>query len=373
MRALTEHVPVGFREILTAITGDVAIQDPVSEHIEAGFETATYFPSARAALVAALRDAGLSADDTVIIPAYACHALASAVESVATPQFVDVDSETYNIDLDEVRAVAATADAIVPVHLFGLPVEMTAVRRIADIHDLVVIEDAAQALGAALTDTSVGTYADYCVFSFRFTKEVTTYKGGVLLSDGAEVTTTVEPNRTAPLALGAVKSFNATFSALPGPAYEPIRRCLLDPLFRSTAETVGTTGSRQLTTFQARLLETQLDELPARVPQRRSYAARFDRGIEGPVTLPTDPGAHTYFRYPVLVDSGDKSRICRTLRSRGIGVSEMYSYTLAPSGEYPIAADLADRVMDLPVHAGLRTSDVEYIISVFNEVVERDK
>ncbi|MXR19471.1 DegT/DnrJ/EryC1/StrS family aminotransferase [Halobacterium bonnevillei] len=371
MRAVTEWIPVGVRDIWEATSDDECPTAPVVDRIEANVTSEMAFPTARAALVAALTDAGLNADDEVVLPAYTCHALVSAVEAVATPRFVDIEPTSFTMDLDALAAVAPTAVAVVPVHLFGALVDMSRIREIAEQHDLVVIEDAAQALGAAVSTSTVGSHSDYCVFSFRFSKEVTTHKGGLLVGSDIGPLTPTSPDYTAIPRLAATKVADGALGVIPGRVYEQLRRQVLDPFFTSTAAVIGETAPRPLTPAQRRLLDRQLAELADRVQTRRDHARRYAMNLEGPIQMPVDSPNHTYFRYPVLVPPEQRANICRALRRKGVGVSTMYDYTVAPEGEADIAERVAASVVNLPVHAGLDTSTVERISTVFNRVIKR--
>lgn len=373
MRALTEWIPVDAEDLWRATMDDKSVTAPVRDRICADFGMEVAYPSARAALVGAFVDAGLGSDDEVILPAYACYALVEAVEAVATPIFVDVDPCSFTLDLNALERTADEAKAVVPVHPYGETVDMAQVREIANRHELVVVEDAAQALGAALINQNVGSYADYCVFSFRFSKEVTTYKGGILLGDTIKTGGQSDPDRAAPLRLGATKAANVMLGCLPGRMYEPLRHRVLNPLFTSSAESIGPTAPRPLTPGQRRLLDIQLNALADRVAQRREHAKRYATRLGGSVKTPSESAHHTYFRYPVLVSPEARKSICRDLRREGIGVSTMWDYTVAPDGEAKNAERVATRVVNLPVHAGLNLDTVDRISTVFNRIVREHK
>lgn len=367
MRALTERVSVNYRDLVAAQTSSADI--PV-ERLSPVFKAVREFPSARSAIAAALSDAGLGTNDRVLIPGYTCHALVAAVKQVATPVFIDIDPSELNMDLSALAEAAPTASAVIPVHLFGNVIDMTAVSKIAEKHDLVVIEDAAQAIGATIDDPTVAANSDYCVFSFRFSKEVTSHVGGLLLGDEFSESDPAPPDRSAPLKLALVSVIDSMLATLPGGIYEPIRRRLLDPLFRATAETVGDEGPRSLSEFQRSLVAIQLERLSDRVETRREHAQRYGRMLSGPVSTPPESPKHTYFRYSVLVPANRRDQICQTMRRNGIGVSTMYSYCVAPTGECENAEQVARRVINLPIHADLTKRDIKHISSTFNRVVQ---
>lgn len=370
MKALTEHITVGYRDLLTTAIDSNAFLSPAGL-VDSAFETAIEFPSGRSAIVAALTDAGFDKEDRVILPGYTCHALVAAVQEVATPMFIDISLDEFTMDLTKLEDAAKDASGVVPVHLYGNPMDMETVQDIADEHDLVIIEDAAQALGAATVDSTVGQASDYCVFSFRFSKEVTTHVGGLLLGDTLQFKKTSSPDRFAPVKFAMVKTTNTILETLPGPIYESLRRTVMDPLFRSTAETINETDPRPFSTYQRRLLSIQLDGLSERVQTRRKHAHTYSQGLSGPICTPSESPDHTYFRYPVLVPGDARDDICRELRRKGVGVSTMYSYSVSPPGTCENAEEAARRMVIPPVHAALSERMVKRIMTAFNEVVER--
>ena len=133
----------------------------------------------------ALMAAGIEAGDEVIIPPYTFFATASAVvEANATPVFVDIDRETFNIDPAAIEAaITKRTRAIIPVHLGGLPCDMDAIMAIAQRHGLVVIEDAAHAHGSAYKGRRVGGIGHMGSFSFQSSKNLTCGEGGIIVTN----------------------------------------------------------------------------------------------------------------------------------------------------------------------------------------------
>ncbi|MEW6423863.1 MAG: LegC family aminotransferase [Bacillota bacterium] len=142
-----------------------------------------------AAIHLALRLLGIGPGDEVIVPALTFIATANpVVYAGATPVVVDVDPLTWNIDPDEVeRAVTGRTRAVIPVHLYGNPADMSRLMDVARRHGLYVIEDAAEALGAMYDGRHVGTFGDIGVFSFNGNKVITTGGGGMLVTNDPEL------------------------------------------------------------------------------------------------------------------------------------------------------------------------------------------
>ncbi len=144
--------------------------------------------SATAGLHVALAAAGVGPGDEVIVPPYTFTATATSVlMHNAIPVFVDVDPRTYCLNPEKIEAfVTPSTKAIIPVHLLGHPAEMDTILKLASEHDLVVIEDCAQAPGAKYKGRLVGTMGDAGVFSFQETKNMMTGEGGMVITKDSE-------------------------------------------------------------------------------------------------------------------------------------------------------------------------------------------
>lgn len=142
-----------------------------------------------AAIEIALRAAGVSPADEVIVPAYTFVATASSVLSIgAVPVFADIEPETYMIDPAMIeRAITPKTRAIIPVHIGGAPANMGAILKIAQEHNLRVIEDAAQAHGAEWRGKRIGGMGDMATFSFQSSKNLTAGEGGAISTDNEEL------------------------------------------------------------------------------------------------------------------------------------------------------------------------------------------
>jgi dTDP-4-amino-4,6-dideoxygalactose transaminase len=137
------------------------------------------------ALQTALMAIGIDYGDEVIVPAYTFLATASAcLMAGAIPVFVDVDAETYNMSPDRIEeAITEHTRAIIPVHIGGCPADLDRIMEIARRHNLIVIEDACQAHGAAWNDRRVGAIANLGCFSFQSSKNLNAGEGGMILTD----------------------------------------------------------------------------------------------------------------------------------------------------------------------------------------------
>jgi dTDP-4-amino-4,6-dideoxygalactose transaminase len=204
-----------------------------------------------AALEVALRAADIGCGDEVIVPPYTFVATASAVLTVsATPVFVDIETDTLNIDAAQIEAaITPRTRAIIPAYIAGRPADMDVLLDVARRHDLIVIEDAAQAHGAAWRGTPVGALGDMGTFSFQASKNLNAGEGGIVLSNDAE------------LAENIWSIINVGRSRV-GQWYEH--------------PNLG--GNFRLSEFQSAILRTQLARLPAQTALRQENA-RYLRSL----------------------------------------------------------------------------------------------
>jgi dTDP-4-amino-4,6-dideoxygalactose transaminase len=198
------------------------------------------------ALEIVLRALGVGCGDEVIVPPYTFVATASAVLAVgATPVFVDIQGDTWNIDPVLIEpAITPRTKAIIPVHIAGRPADMDAVLSIAQKHHLFVIEDAAQAHGAEWRGSKVGALGHFGTFSFQASKNLNAGEGGMIISNDEELADAA----WSVTHVGRVRS---------GRWYEH--------------RVLG--GNYRLTEFQSALLRTQLKRLPEQTVRRADNAA----------------------------------------------------------------------------------------------------
>jgi perosamine synthetase len=287
--------------------------------------------SGTAALHIALAAAGVGPGDEVIVPALSFIATAQAVlQQGATPVFADVDPLTYNLDpADAARRVTPRTRAIVPVHLHGLPADMDALGDLARRHGLTVIEDAAQAHGAAYKGRAAGTLGAMAAFSLNSTKNLPAGEGGLFVTDSEEL---------------HARAARVRFDGLEPPSkWDPSH-----PL-DDEADALATLRGwmylpGELTSALARSQLRRLDETTAR---SRANAARLGErlarlpGVEPPV-VPADR-THVFHKYRVRLDPGGaglaltpqalRDRTLEALRAEGV---EAVLWQTAPLPSHPL-------------------------------------
>jgi len=312
-------------------------------------EFATYCHADRAvatsngttALHAALAACGIGEGDIVVTTPFSFVATANAVRFCgARPVFADVDPETCNLDPAAVRETireAGEVDAILPVHLYGLPAEMGELAAIADEHDAALVEDAAQAHGASIDGDRVGSFGDAAAFSFYPTKNMTTGEGGMVVTDRTDV------------AERAARFVNHGRDG-------NYRHVELGHNFR-------------MTNLAAAIGRVQLKRLGRFVRARRDAAARLtDALADSEIQTPPDPDGvtHAYHQYTVTVP--DRDRLAAHLDDRGVDTGVYYPTPIHEQPAYegvdadcPVAERAADRVLSVPVHPGLSDGDIDRV------------
>jgi UDP-4-amino-4,6-dideoxy-N-acetyl-beta-L-altrosamine transaminase len=325
-----------------------------------------------AALHAACAVAGLGPGDEVLVPALTFLASANCARYVgAEPVFVDVDPRSGLIDVDHAaRLVGPNTRAIIPVHLNGRPVDLPAIRALADAHDLCVIEDAAHALGARTRDTRIGDcrYSDMAIFSFHPVKHVTTGEGGAITTNEPELQAALEVFRSH----GMVRDPAQLQHPSPGPWYYE-------------QHTLG--YNYRITDLQCALGLSQLTKLERFVARRRALAARYHvllENIEGvePVAIGTPDTLSAYHLYAVHIDfeTLGRARAQVVAALRELGILTQVHYIPVPAqpyyvdrgadpSRYPGALAYYEGILSLPLYPAMRDEDVDRVVEALSQVL----
>ncbi|MDQ2625172.1 MAG: DegT/DnrJ/EryC1/StrS family aminotransferase [Actinomycetota bacterium] len=318
-----------------------------------GGRTTVAVNSGTSGLHLGLLAAGIGTGDEVIVPSFTFAATANSVALTgATPVFADIDPETFCLDPGAVAAaVTERTRAIMPVHLYGHPADMHALRGIADAHGLDVFEDAAQAHGASLDSRPVGTFGRFAMFSLYPTKNMTSGEGGMVSSDDDVA--------------------------------HRVRLLRNQGMERQYAnELVG--FNARMTDIHAAIGRVQLGKLPAWTAQRQANAAFLDAHLEGVVTPPVRPGAvHVYHQYTIRLAGAtgpERDAVVAALKSEHqVGSGVYYPIPnhrlaslehFAPGLELPETERAAAEVVSLPVHPSLSPADLERIVAAVNQTVK---
>lgn len=311
-----------------------------------GVKHAVAVSSGTAALHLALLAHGIGPGDEVITTPFTFIATANAVlYAGARPVFVDICADTFNLDPNLIeRAITARTKAILPVHLYGHPADMVALGEIAARHGLVIIEDAAQAHGAAIGERQVGAFGTGC-FSFYATKNVVTGEGGLVTTGDDQVAERLRLLRSH----GQRERYHH--------------------------EVLG--YNYRLTDLQAAIGLAQLERLEEFTCRRIANAAYLSTHIRNVVTPRTRPGyRHVYHQYTVR-GPGDRDDVARRLNAAGIGTSVHYPVPVHHQKVYldlgyqdhlPVAEQASREVLSLPVHPGLAPGELERIVQAVGQL-----
>lgn len=339
--------------------------------------------SGRAALYALLR--ALKEEHPgrpqVILPAYACPALVPAIQQAGLqPRLIDVNPRTLDFNAGEVRAaLGEQVLAVLYVHPFGLPQPIHLILRMAQAAGVVVIEDAAQALGSRLKSRPVGTWGDFGLFSLGPGKPLSTGGGGVLCANspaGQSLLAQAWEHLSAPIRPQASLSLLrlAAMRVLLSPRGWALASHLRLQRY-GNSEMGRRFGKRTLTAPQARVGLAQLGRLDAINGARRQRAESLLVALDDcpDLLFPALPlgAAPIYLRLPLLApDEATRDRLVAALHAAGLGAGRMYEKSLPQlfpalrQGDYPGAAAVAGRLLTLPTHHYLTPADIVRIASV---------
>jgi perosamine synthetase len=323
-------------------------EEKFAEYI--GVKHAVAVSSGTTALHLALLAAGIGPNDEVITTPFTFAATGNSVLHVgAKPVFIDIDNKTYNLNPENIeKVITDKTKAVMPVHLYGQPAEMDSIIQIAEDHDLIVIEDAAQAHGAVYKGKKTGSLGDMGCFSFYPTKNMTTSEGGIITTENEDM---AEKARV-------LRSHGES---------ERYTHVVLGYNFRMTdiAAAIGIVQLKKLDKFNEK-----------RIENAKYLTERIDKinGITAPFV--DDDVKHVYHQYTVRVGKSKRNELMEFLNSRGIGTGIHYPKPiydqklykeLGFSASCPEADAASSDVLSLPVHPSLEKNDLEKIVSVLDE------
>jgi dTDP-4-amino-4,6-dideoxygalactose transaminase len=312
------------------------------------------------ALQIAMMGLGLKPGDEVITADFT---FAATVEVIAllqlTPVLVDVDPNTFNIDPEAVkRAITPRTRAIVPVHLFGQTANMDEIMSIAKEHDLFVIEDNAQAIGA----------------SFH-SREGKTYKTGTI---GHVASTSFFPSKN----LGCFGDGGAIFTNDDDLAHI-IRGIVNHGMYERYHHDVVGVNSR-LDSFQAAVLRAKLPNLDIYNESRKASAKKYDQAFKGQEHIATpfiegDCDTHVFHQYTLKITNGKRDELVKHLGENGIPCGVYYPIPLHSQqaykderyieSEFPVTNQLVKDVLSLPMHTELTDDQIDFITKTVIEFV----
>ncbi|BAU08971.1 Cys/Met metabolism pyridoxal-phosphate-dependent enzyme [Fischerella major NIES-592] len=339
--------------VLEVLTSGRYIGGPVVEGFEQqfaaynGVNECVVCNSGTDALYLALRAFNIGADDEVITTPFTFIATSEVINAVgAKPVFVDIDATTFNLDLEQLAAaITPKTKAIIPVHLFGQPVDMTALMSIANTHNLIVIEDCAQSTGATWNSQRVGSIGHIGCFSFYPTKNL----GGC--GDGGAITTN-DPEIAAKLRV--LKEHGQKN--------------------RYIHEEIGVNS--RLDAIQAAILQIKLRYLDVWNQKRQAIAFRYQQflnqvpGIIPPQEL--NGGKGVWNQYTIRVLNNKRDWVRNQLQERGVNTMIYYPRPLHlqpvyeslnyQPGQLPVSEQASQEVLSLPMFPELSEEQQDQVI-----------
>jgi perosamine synthetase len=310
--------------------------------------------SGTSALHLSLQALGVGPGDEVIVPTLTYIATVNAVRYCgATPVLVDSEPRTMNIDPAQIEGrITPRTRGIIPVHLWGHPVDMDPILDLARRRGLFVLEDAAESHGALYRGTKTGALGTAATFSFFGNKIITTGEGGMITTSDSQLANKMR--------------------LLRGQGMDPARRYWFT--------IVG--NNFRMTNIEAAIGLAQLERIEYHLEMRRKVASWYDRhlaALQDQFELPVEePWArHSHWIYTILLKNGDqfgRDELMRELAAAGIDTRPVFypMHVMPPyleaAGSYPVAESCARRGILLPTHGLLTEDDIAYIADTLRRV-----
>lgn len=305
------------------------------------------------ALLLSLRACGVKMGDEVITSGFSFFASAGVISRLgANPIFVDIDPETYNINPDQIeKKITPKTKAIMPVHLFGQCADMDPIMEVARKHNLKIVEDAAQAIGAEYKGRKAGAIGDFGCFSFFPSKNLGgAGDGGMVVTDDPEMAEMVKILRVHG---SKPKYYHSTIGY-----------------------------NSRLDTLQAAILSVKLKYLDDWTKKRREHAEVYNSAFTDlDMITPKEESFnyHIYNQYTIAVKNRDELR--NYLKEKQIGhdtyypvplhLQECYRFLGYKKGDLPVSEKKAEEVVSIPIYPELTEEEQDYVISTIKEFVTR--
>ena len=305
--------------------------------------------SGTSALHLALLSLGIGAGDEVLVPSFTFAATANSVALTgAKPIFVDIDPRTYNMDPTLIEAsITERTKAIQVVHLYGLPANMKAIVEIAQRHNLLIVEDAAQAHLASIDGKPVGTFGDAAAFSFYPTKNMTSGEGGMIVLKNPDLARLCKLYRNQGMEQ------------------------------RYQNEVVG--FNLRMTDIHAAIGISQLNKVRKWTESRQENAMFLNQKIQEVITPSIPHGySHVFHQYTIRIEK-KRDLFSQKLSELGIGNSVYYPTQVHKLSSFNLDLELkhtreaTEQVLSLPVHPSLSKRDLNRIAESVNKVAMESK
>lgn len=343
------------KAVMEVLDSGMLVQGPRTAKLEekwaeiCGTKFAVATSSGTTALHIALLAHGIGEGDEVITTPFTFFAsISSILYTKATPVFVDIEEDTFNINPALIeKAITSRTRAIMPVHLYGNPCDMDAIMDIARRHNLAVIEDCAQSIGAKFNGKATGGFGTGC-FSLYATKNVMSGEGGMLTTDDEQLAQTMRMIRN----------------------HGMQRRYYHDMLGYNF----------RMTDLHAAIGLAQVERFEAFTQARRANADYYNKNIKSVITPTVKAGyEHVWHQYTVRMRDGkDRDAAVKQLNDNGVGTGIFYpvpAYSQTPildlglgHANCPVTEKIVKEVISIPVHPQLTREDLEKVVCEVNRL-----
>jgi perosamine synthetase len=324
-----------------------------------GTKYAVLFNSGTSSLLAALYAHGIGGGDEVLVPSFSFISVAMAPLFLnAEPVFVDIEEDSLGVDPEQVESkITSRTKAVIVAHYGGCISKIKEIKRVAERHNLLVIEDAAEAFGLEVENIKAGAFGDCGIFSFCQNKAITTGDGGCVVTNSSEV-------------YEKLKQINSYGQTKGNGFYHDYE---------------GLGLNLRMSDITAALGISQMRKLKKNVKKRRQVAKRLSEGlkkIEG-VKLPSSVSrqASIFLFYSIRVKAATRDRLLRYLRKNGIN-AKVYHYPAHLSSFFqkrschrdwglPVTERTWKEILSLPIYPDMKNDDVDYVVNAIGQHFNR--
>lgn len=384
-------VPITFKEIANAIKDSIfkgkenilEFEQEISRYSRCEYSILNY--SGRTALYTLLKAYNIKKDDEIILPSFMCETVSQMLLDMGLKlNFVDINPNTYNIEINDLnKRISKNTKAILAVHMFGIPCDMQAIMDLAQEKDSIVIEDAAQAMGAEYKGKKAGTIAEAGFFSFGRGKPITAMGGGAIVTKDSSI------NRKCQDIISSFKEKSSNMSTLLQLiGYSSMRNRTIYNIVHKKVRSEGFRTKINLDNLKYRFIDLQaaigikqlsmLDEFNTKRISNAEFLINNLKNSEGIGT----PNILKYtkpimLRFPIrLTKANQRDKLKSLLEQHGIETSIVYPLTLpnlynANSSEYIGAEEVVKNFIALPTHPLLNHNQLEIMVNDVMEITNK--
>lgn len=351
-----------------------------------GCKYAVAYSNGTAALHAAYYAVGLNVGDEFITSPITFAASSNGgLYLGGIPKFVDIDSKTYNIDINKIeKAITSKTKVLTPVSFAGFPVDLKAIREIADKYNLKIIHDAAHAIGAKIEGRNIVDYADVTILSFHPVKHVATGEGGMVLTNDENYYKKLQLFRTHGITRNEeelLENHGAWYYEMQELGYNyriTDLQCALGISQMSKLDNSIYKRNQIAQKYENELKDLEWLELPMNYFDKKWLKEeKYNNLSEKPENL------NSYHLFPVLVrDKNDRKSFFDYMRANNIWVqvhyipvhtmpyyNKQFGYKV---GDFPIAEDFYDREVSIPMYPSISDEELNYVISIIKNFKVRE-